>query len=45
LRTHARNHNRRLSDVGRALITGQLDPAALTELTSEEPATSPPPQR
>jgi transcriptional regulator with GAF, ATPase, and Fis domain len=45
LRTHARNHNRRLSDVARSLITDQLDPAALTELTSEAPATSPPPQR
>jgi GAF domain-containing protein len=31
LRTHARDHNRRLSDVARQLIDGGLDPAQLTQ--------------
>jgi GAF domain-containing protein len=31
LRTHARDHNRRLSDVAREVIEGRLDAAALTQ--------------
>ncbi len=31
LRAHARDHNRRLSDVARELIDGRLDPAALAD--------------
>ena len=31
LRTHARDHNRRLSDVARDVIDGRLDAAALTQ--------------
>jgi GAF domain-containing protein len=30
LRTHARNHNRRLSDVAHELVGGELDPTVLT---------------
>ena len=34
LRTHARDHNRRLSEVARELIDGRLDVAELAETAS-----------
>ena len=40
LRTHARNHNQRLSDVARALIDGRLEASAFAELVGTPPGPS-----